>query len=232
MVVPKMLKSQMVEKMRVEVERLQGEARMLFFDRMMYEVNDSLTSILAITEVEPKDAIPRIKHYIHNINRSLNNAKGYQLVSKGEKKFNVTQVLRNLVEVVENNYRGAKLETLIYDLKAPGVGDQTRFEQLFLTLVVDILSRPGTDPEILIECRQKDEFAVVTLLKASFAFSEEAKDQVNRIVQEVADFKGRFQITQQEGGVEVAIRIPLQFSAVSLNVVSEKMPAAEKAPKK
>ena len=231
MVVPKMLKSQVAEKVRREVERLQSEARMQFFDHMMYEINDSLTSILAISEVEPKDAIPRIKHYIHRINQSLQNTKHYQAVSRGDKKFNVTQVLKNLIQVVEQNYRKAKLVTLISDLRAPALGDQTRFEQLFFTMIVDILGRPEGNSEILIECRQKDAFAQVTILKDQFSFSEGVMEQVNQITQESADFKGRLQITPQGNGVEVILRIPLQFQVVQLTEAVIKKASQETAPK-
>ena len=226
-----MLKSQIVERMRERVARLQNEARMQFFDRMMYEINDSLTSILAITEMEPKDSIPKIKQYIHRINQSLQNTKHYQTVSSGVKMFNVTQVLRNLVHVVEGNFKKAKLVSLISDLRAPVLGDQAKFEQLFFTIIVDIVERAEGESEVLIECRQKDQFAQITILKDRFTFSEEVLGEVNRIAEETADFKGRLQVTPQGNGVEVILKIPLQFQTVSLTGLATKKTVPETAPR-
>jgi len=231
MVVPKMLKSQIVEKMRAGVARLQNEARMRFFDRMMYEINDSLASILAITEMEPKDSVPKIKQYIHRINQSLQNTKHYQAVSSGAKTFNVSLVLRNLVQVTEGDFRKAKLVTLISDLRAPVLGDQTKFEQLFLTILLDIVGRVDGESETLIECRQKDQFAQITILKDRFSFSEEAMGEINRITEEEADFRGRLQITPHGNGIEVILKIPLQFQTISVTGLTAKMALPETAPK-
>ncbi len=216
MVVPKMLKSQVIQKMKEEVDRLQAEARLHFFDNTMYEVNDSLTSILAIAEMEPKDSISKIKHYIHRINQSLHSAKNYQIASKSDERFNLAQVLRNMLYVIEERYKKAKLVPLISDIKAPVVGDQSRFEQIFFTIFIDILGRAESTTEILIEARQKDQFAMVTILKDQFAFSEEALSQIDRLTAEAPDLKGRVQITPQGNGVELIIKIPLQFQIVTL----------------
>ncbi len=221
MVVPKMLKSQAIEKLRTEFARLQAEAKMLFFDRMMYEINDSLTSILAITDVEPKDAIPKIKGYIHRINQSLRNTKRYQMVSSEEKKFNISQVLKNLVHVIGENFKKPKVVTLISELNAPVLGDQAKFEQLFFTIMV----------EILLECKQKDEFAQMTIVADKFAVSEEASTLIGRITEEATDFKGRFQAVPQGNGQEITLRIPLQFSAVNLSGAKVKKDSKEPAPK-
>jgi hypothetical protein len=131
--------------------------------------------------------------------------------------------------VVEENYEQAKLLVDIADLNAPAQGDQTRFEQLFLTIVVDILSRTEGNSEILIECRQKDEFAQVTILKGQFAFSPETMGQIDRIASETADFKGRLQVSAQGNGVEVVLKIPLQFQTVKLTVVPNQKEPTPKA---
>lgn len=223
MAIPKMLKSQVAERLMQEVSRLQAEARNLYFDHMMYEVNDSLTSILAITEVEPKDAIPRIKQYIHRINQSLHSAKNYQITSAGEHRFLLTPLLKNAIKVLNENYPKAKLVTLISDIKAPVQGDQALFERLLFILFVDILGSQGEPTEVLIEARQKDQDALITLLKDHFSYSEAAMDLVNKIIEESPDLRGRVQITPQGNGVEVVIRIPLQFHAISLTRPSAKV---------
>lgn len=218
MVVSKMLKSQIRAKHNELVDQLQVDARMLFFDRMMYDINDSLTSILAVCEVEPKEAIPKIKQYIHRINQSLHTTKNYQNnCNGGEKRFNVTQVSKNLIRVVKENFKESKLTSLISDIKAPVQGDQSKFEQLLLHILVNILSEEDTgDSEILIELRQKDENAMITILKDHHTFSEKSLEQIDKI-REDDDFKGSVQITPQGKGIEVIIKIPLQFKVIKLS---------------
>ena len=216
MVISRLLKSQIIAKYDELVKQLQAEARMLFYDHMMYDINDSLTSILAVCEVEPKEAIPKIKQYIHRINQSLNITKNYQNNSYAEKRFNVSLVSKNIIRVIKENYKDIKLVSLISDIKAPVLGDQSKFEQLLLYIFVGMFFQGNTsDSEILIELRQKDQNAMFTVLKDTFSFSKEILGQIDKIREET-DFKGNVQITPQGKGVEVIIKIPLQFGLVTI----------------
>ena len=210
----KFTKAKLLARHNELVEQLQAEAQTLFYDRMMYDINDSLTSILAVCEIEPKEAIPKIKQYIHRINQSLHTTKNYQNSGNSEKKFNITLVTTNLIRVIKENFKDARLTSLISDIKAPVQGDQSKFEQLLLHVFVNMFAGENIgESEILIELRQKDENAMITMLKDNHVFSEEVLKQIDEF-QEKDDFKGRVRITPQGKGVEVIIKIPLQFKVV------------------
>jgi len=217
MVISKFLKSHASEKNEELVKQLQQEARMLFFDKMMYDINDALTSILAACDVEGKEAVPKIKQYIHRINQSLNNTKNFQSNIIGDKKFNISIVVQNLIHVLKDRFKDAKYACIISDIKAPVQGDQYKFEKLLLYIFVSLsLDSGATESETLIELRQKDQDAMITILKGSFTFSEHVLTQINKIQSE-AEFKGTVQITPHGNGVEIIIKIPLQFHVVKIN---------------
>ena len=217
MVISKFLKSHTVDKHKELVQELQRETRALFYDRMMYEINDALTSILAVCDVEGKEAIPKIKQYIHRINQSLNNTKNFQSNLREDKRFNISVVLQNLIHVIKERYKDAKMACLISDIKAPVQGDQSKFEELMLFILINIFTNPNIlDSEVLIELRQKDQDAMITILKDSHVFSPEAREHVDKIREE-ADFRGNVQITPHGNGIEVIVKIPLQFSSVNIS---------------
>jgi hypothetical protein len=184
-----------------------------------------LTSILAITEVEPKDAIPKIKKYIHRINQSLNNTKSNQITQSGEKRFSATHVIKNLLRVIGESYPTVKIASEIADIKAPVMGDQGKFEQLFFYILLGILYRG--EGEVLVELRQKDQFAVLTVLKSDSEFMEEALEQIAKVEEEAPDFKGRIQISREKGAVEAVFKLPLQFTVVKIEMPKEKAPTAK-----
>lgn len=224
MVLPKLLTTQMVSKHEELVQQLQQEARMLFYDRMMYEINDSLTSILAVCDVEGKEAIPKIKKCIDCINQSLKNTKHYQNNFAGKKRFDISLVLRNLVRVIKDNIKESKIACLLSDIKAPAQGDQAAFEELFLHLFVNMFSfsnNPDFRSEAIIELRQRGQDAVVTILKESHQFSEETLKKINKIKKE-KDFVGDVRINTKTHGVEVIILVPLQFQVVEIDQPSVK----------
>ena len=222
----RMTKSQIVAKHSELVEYLQAEARTLFYDRMMYDINDSLTSILAICDMEAKKSIPKIKHYIDRINHSLKNTKDYQNSFCVGENFNISLVLDNLIRVINDKYKHIKTICLISDIKALVQGNQFKFEQLLLNIFVSMLFQGSDDDsEILIELRQKDQDAMITVFKEDFTFSKEVLERIDKIKQEEG-FKGKAQIIPRGKGVEVIIKVPLQFRVVSISepVVKEATP--------
>jgi hypothetical protein len=72
------------------------------------------------------------------------------------------------------------------------------------------------ESEALVELRQKDQDAMITILKDSHIFSLEVMDQINTI-RDGGEFKGNVQITPHGKGIEIIIRIPLQFSFVNIS---------------
>ncbi len=216
MVISKFLKTQSLNKHNELVEKLRREARVLFYDKMMYEINDALASILAVCDVEGREGVPKIKQYIHRINQSLNNTKNYQNNFNSEKRFNISAVIDNLIKVVKENYKDTKLACLISDIKAPVSGDQTKFELLFLHIFVSILKQNKShESEILIELRQKNQDAMITILRDSHTFQDGELELINSI-KEDESFIGEVKITPQGKGVEIIIKIPLQFKVVNI----------------
>ncbi|MBN2096200.1 hypothetical protein JW752_02250 [Candidatus Peregrinibacteria bacterium] len=197
------------------IERLQIDARMLFYDHMMYDINDSLTSILALCDIEAKKSVPRIKEYISRINDSLQNTKNYHTSFTGEKRFNITLVIKNIIRVLEENYKQVQLMPFVSEIKAPCSGDQSLFEQILLCLLVDICEREGNESAIMIELKQKEQNATLTLFKDDFTFSKECRARVDKFTAE-SDFKGRIRTSSTKNGTEVVIQIPLQFKTVRI----------------
>ena len=210
------------------VERLQVDSRMLFYDRMMYDVNDSLTSILALCDMEAKGSIPKINKYISNINRSLHNTKNYHTSFTGEKRFDVSLVIKNILRVLEDNYKEVQLIPFVSDIKAPGIGDQSLFEKILLRIFIDMCHEDPDISDIMIELRQKDQDAVLTILKDRFTFSKECLKRIDKL-KEKTDFKKGIQINPHNKGVEVIIKIPLQFKTVTISKPETKKTFHEKA---
>jgi hypothetical protein len=217
MVISKLSKTQNSDNKHSElVSKLQQEARMLFYDKMMYDINNALASILAVCDTEGKEGIPKVKQYIHRINQALNNTKSYQSVSSCNRQFNISSALQNLIHVLKDKHKAAKLTCLISDIKAPVQCDQSRFEEFFLYMLISILaSANAMDSEILIELRQKDQDAMITILKDFYVFGPEALEKINKIINK-PDFNGNIQITNHGKGVEIIIKIPLIFHVISI----------------
>jgi hypothetical protein len=216
MVISKLSKTQNTDKHSELVSKLQQEARTLFYDKMMYDINDALASILAVCDTDGREGIPKVKQYIHRINQALNNTKSYQSVFKYNKQFNISSSLQNLLHVIKDKYKAAKLTCLISDIKAPVQCDQSRFEEFFLYMFINMLTGASVmDSEILIELRQKDQDAMITILKDFYVFGPEALEKINKISNR-SDFNGDIQITNHGKGVEIIIKIPLLFRVISI----------------
>lgn len=198
------------------IKKLQQKARMFFYDSIMYEINDSLTSILAICDKESRvEDIAKIKQYINRINESLGNNKKYQN-DLNEKKFDINFIIKNLIYVLKENNKEAKIIYSPIEIKATAQGDQSKFEELFLCVLVDMLQDKNTvDNEIAVGLKQKNQDALVTIVNNKHVFSKEAIDQIYKIKEEINP-KGNTQIISTGEGVEVIIRIPLEFQSFKL----------------
>lgn len=214
MVLSKRFKSQEKEARKARVEALHDQARVLYYEHMMYSINDSLTSILAICDTEAKETVPKIKYFIQKINGALEDTKNYQKCSASEAKFQVSMILTNLKRAIEDNHKEAKITWLLSEIKAMVRTDQSTFERLFLTLMVHLIpEKVGADEsELVIELRQKDQDARITLVKEGFSPSKALREDIEAFNQSEA-FKGLVQMTTQGGGVEISLTLPLQFEA-------------------
>lgn len=220
-------KSQISDDQRKLIDLLQKEARTLFYDKMMYEINDSLTSILAICDAEPTNSIPKIKEHINKINESLKKTKSYQSSTCDTNEFDIALSLKNLLRVVRENYRDLSLISFISDIKAPAKEDQSSFEQLFLYLF-DSLFIAG-DSEVMIELKQKDQDAMITISKKHCSFNKEVTERINHFKNEKS-FHGSIHMAAEGSEAEVVIRLPLQFKFISVSkpVINKGLSSAQK----
>lgn len=209
MVISKFSKSRDVQSHVLNVKKLQREISAGIFDSTVHEINDSLTSILAVCETEGKEAIPKIKQYIHRINQSLENAKNTQESESAEEKFNITQLTKSVVSVVQNEFKNRKLICLVSDIKAPTSGSRKNLELLLLNLLTDMFSSGDSDlSEVLIELRQKDQDVMLTIIKDLYHLTPEIHSIIDDLIK-----KSTYEvnISPQGQGIEVVIKAPLQF---------------------
>lgn len=228
MVVSKFHKLQIESNQKELVSQLQKEAQQLFYDRMMYDINDSLTSILAICDVEAKGVVPKVKEYIHRINKSLHNTKSYQK-STLDKKFNINLVLRNLMRVIDENYVLPKKAALLSEIKASVQGSQSHFEQLFLHIFVNLFPEGNqSDADILIELRQKDQNAMLTIIKDDSLLASDALERIDEVIKESKFGKNTF-LKTKESVVEITIKVPIIFEPPAFSQETLTPPKAKKA---
>jgi len=209
---------------RVEINKklashLQERMSEHFFDHATHGVNDSLTSILALCDIEQMKTIPKIKQYINHINEILNDVKIYQ----NKNVFNINDVVENLIGVIEGSFTG-KVDIFrnLADVKALVKSDQPQMENILLYIFAEVitgggvvnsdesdLESAGRDfEEIHIDLHQKGKDAQIIIKKDFFVFTDEALGEVDLLKE---GFSGKIHITQKNNYTEIDIRVPLCF---------------------
>ncbi|MFH0820207.1 MAG: hypothetical protein V1908_00370 [Candidatus Peregrinibacteria bacterium] len=194
------------------VRKLQGVTPQHFLERSMHEVNDCLTSILAVCDSEAVHTVPKVKKYIQRVNKSLASVKSYQAAAYGKKHFNLSLALENILNVIEDNFKGkVKIVRLISDLNAMAQGDPTELEEFLLYLLVELIEDGAAlETDLLVELRQKNQDALITILKDKVLFSGKVLEEIEHRAKRLT---GIVQIAPQVDGIEATIRIPLVFTA-------------------
>lgn len=202
------------QQMQKQAENLHSklikEALQHFLDRTTHDINDALVSILGVCDAEAPALIAKVKKYIHRINNSLRFMKGYQASAHGKDVFLIAPMLQNAMDVIEDHFRGKiKFSRLISEMKAKAKGDQSKLESFLLGIFIRMAEGASDgNSEVLVELRQKDQSAMITILKDHFIFSEDA---LKEIKERSGHFLGECNVTRQGQGVEIIIRIPLIF---------------------
>jgi len=196
------------------VGKLHAETSTLFLERAMYDINDSLTSILALCDVEHIKSIDKVKKRIERINQLLHSIGDYQSAFNGNASFSPTAVLGNLLNTLQEHFKGkVNFVRFLGDIHADATVSQTRFEELLLYMLVTLIHSSKEAPsEILIELRQKNQDALVTVLKDQHTFSVSSLKEIDALREK---FEGKVQISPQGQGVEIIMRLPLKFRAHS-----------------
>ncbi len=212
MVAEKLFALQAQKQKRDLVAKLQSDTPQLFLERAMHEINDSLASVLAICDVEAGHTVPKIKKYIQRVNQSLGSMQSYQAAVYGRKQFNLSLVVENVMNVMEENFKGkVKMVRLITDLKAMAQGDPAELEEFLLHLLVELVyDGSSQETDLLVELRQKNQDAVITILKDLANMPE---NTVKELEERAKRLTAIVQMTPQVEGIEVSIRIPLVFAS-------------------
>ncbi|MBU0578121.1 hypothetical protein KJ742_02690 [Patescibacteria group bacterium] len=204
------------------VKELQNNMCAHFLEHTMYDINDALTSILALCDVEEMRTIPRVKKYISRVNQLLNDVKTYQ----SNEGLNINHVIENVIDIVEDNFKGrTKITCSCPEINALVKCKQSRLERILLYVFVELITGDRKDPvsPISVDLRQKGKDVTLTINKPDFSFSTLALKEMEEMR---SDFGGVLTINFRDGGVEIVFKMPLQFqtpqSRIDLKVQSTK----------
>jgi hypothetical protein len=188
-------------------KKLHEDMNANFLEHTMYDINDSLTSILALCDMEQMKNIPKIKNYIQRVNELLDYVQIYQ----DKTIFNVNHVLNNVIDIIKDHFKSkVKISYSFNPVKALAKSNQLQLEQILLYVFVELIKLNGEegDSEISIKLHQREKDAQIIISKNVFSFSSNALKEID-VLRE--NFVGSMQINPKNEGVEIDIRLPLFF---------------------
>lgn len=203
---------QIAKKNRELAVELQSEMDANFLEHAMYDINDVLTSILALCDMEQMKSIPKVKEYIKRVNELLNDVQIYQ----DETTFNVNHLLRNVIDIVKDNFKNkVKILTTFSTVKALVKSNQKLLERVLLYLFIELITTPNKPEEgsIYVTLSQKDNEAIIQIRHDDFIFSHEQLKEVGELRE---DFSGNMEVSKKGNGVSISIRLPLTFKTAGL----------------
>lgn len=193
-------------------QKLQARMYAHFFEHATHNVNDSLTSILALCDIEQMQTVPKIKQYINHINQILNNLKVYY----NENRFNIDDVLKNVIGIIEDEFRGnISIIKKLSESKGSVESSQVQIENILLYLLIELITSQKQNESIVnlgkihINLHQKDKDAQIVIKNDSCSFSEEVLKEIDILKM---DFQGKIYITQKNNSITIDIRLPLSFN--------------------
>jgi hypothetical protein len=212
------LTEQQIKKLNNEaLKKLRGQILSNFLEHTMYDINDALASILALCDMEDMKSIPKVKKYIQKVNSLLEDLSVYQ----NDEFFNVNHVLKNIIDLIKDDFKQkANIEYAPVQVNALVKSKQTYLEDVLLCLFFELVSKANesqVDP-IVVDLRQKDRDAVLTITKKNFSFSTNFLKDFDELKGK-ADFSIR--LSPKDGGVEVVIKMPLEFNQMKINAQAQ-----------
>lgn len=202
------------EKQRELLHRLKADTSRLFLEHSACDINDALTSILAVSELEAPRTVPRMKKYIQRVNQSLQSLKVYQSAVRQKSLFDITAVLQNLLNVLEEHLQEkVSIERRLGELKAKGEGDQSELEELILYFFIQMAEsgREGKSA-FTVSVTQKDHEAIAVIeVNSPLTYPEKALANLRA---RAGGFKNRIHLNGQSEATQLFIKIPLLFSSV------------------
>jgi hypothetical protein len=197
-------------------DRLHNQMSVNFLGHAMYDINDALASILAICDMEGIENIPKIKHYIQRVNSLLSDVQIYQ----NSLFFNINHVLKNVADVVSAHFKNeAKLKCSFSEVKSLAKGNKLQLERLLIRFLIELITAEReTDLTGVSVClQQKERDAQVIIQKNNYKFSQDALDEINLLSR---DFSGKISINPIGQGIEIDIRMPLDFTKLKKSDLS------------
>jgi len=190
------------------VDELQNEMNSAFLEYAMYDINDAMTSILALCDMEQMSKLPKIKEYIQRVNRLLHDVYIYQ-----EKDvFHVNHVLKNVVMVVRDRFpEKVHIHYENADIKAYGESDQRLLEKLLLFILIELINPSEENrsiPDVFVELHQKEQDALIMIRKPVATLSPVIVKEIEKMGEGI---KGRVQISLEGEGVLITVKCPLTF---------------------
>ena len=190
------------------VDKFQQKSKILFYENMMYKVSDSLISILALSELKQEDSSFKIKNHISKINNYLKYVKEYEFDLE-KKSFNINNFINNLISLINQEDSNLKIVSLISEIKSEVYTNKIDLEKILFNIFIPILLSINDKSELLLELRQKDNFALLTIVKDNFFFIKETIIKINKIaLKSSIDLN----IQNQGNGVEIIFRLPLSLN--------------------
>ena len=198
------------EKQQELLGKLKLQTSRHFLERAACDINDALTSILAVSDTQAPQVVPKVKRYIERVNDSLLSLKIYQSALQQKSAFNINAVLSNILNVVEENLKGkVEITRVLNEVKAMAKGDQSDLEELLLYLFVQ-LAESGKEgkSDFKVELRQKDQNALIIVTNNSIVSSETALRELRA---KAGSFHDAIQINPQATRTEFIIYLELLF---------------------
>ena len=199
----------LAKKNRELAENLHNEMDANFLEHAMYDINDALTSILALCDMEQMKSIPKVKGYIKRVNELLNDVQIYQ----DDKTFNVNHLLRNVIDIIKDNFKDkVKILTSFVLVRALVKSHQKLLERILLHLFSELINVTDKPEEnnINVLLSQKNNEAQILIIREDFNFSHEQLKEVGILSE---GFSGKLEISKKGTGISISIRLPLTFKA-------------------
>ena len=198
------------KKRQALILKFQEEVYPHFFDYAMLDVNDALTSILAICDMEGVKSVSKVKAHIQRVNELMDNVKTYQ--NSGV--FNINHVLKNMINLFRRDFKGRVHFTHTFSIKrALSSADKNALERLLIEVLVSLLplsAQPDLSPcHISLDLCQLAKHGQVTVTRKDYQLAAEAQAKLKEISRE--GFTSP-EVRIKNGHTEVYFSFPLHFS--------------------
>lgn len=203
--IPDIYLLQDTKKHQEQAKAFQDDMGAHFFEHTMYDVKDTLTSILALCDMEDMKQIPQVKKYIQRVTDLLHDVRLYH----DHYHFNVNHVMINVINVLKKGYKNRiHINHDLDFIKANTQSDRNHLEQVLLYSLIEAIESCDAELAVDVSLQQKEQDAMIIIHLRAFKYNSIA-------LKEITEFHNpdtfRMKIGSVEGGTEISIRLPLSF---------------------